>query len=332
MKKKGIRFPKMTMGRTQRLWLKALYEDYNSGRESDIREIKARLSGKIPRDFDARGVDWRLAPGGRYLTLLGMWHVNSSDSRIKLLDELLVAIRQALLVNPTKDWMSLKEVHLSEPLEAEERGRLLGLIRDITNRFFIVNQERSADGLADLGIKLGIGEAAFDFFYQYDGLEDLIRRQLAPGSEGTFVNTPEMPGGKSVVPNTAFILMWMSRQQKGLVDVYNAIKRVCDSFGIRAFRIDDVERSEQITDTILENIEKSQYIIADLTGSRPNVYYEIGYAQAFKKKPILIKRKGTKVHFDLYVHKATEYESVTDLENQLRDRLEKILGRSPKRR
>ena len=99
---------------------------------------------------------------------------------------------------------------------------------------------------------------------------------------------------------------------------------------IHGICIPSTERSP-ITDVILENIEKAQYIIADLSGSRPNVYYEIGYAQALAKKPILIKKVGTKVHFDLYVHKATEYENMTDLETQLKDRLEKILGRSPKR-
>jgi hypothetical protein len=60
------------------------------------------------------------------------------------------------------------------------------------------------------------------------------------------------------------------------------------------------------------------------------VYYELGYAHAVEKRPILFRKRGTKLHFDVAGFNCPEYKNVTELKERLRARLEDITGRTSK--
>jgi hypothetical protein len=49
-------------------------------------------------------------------------------------------------------------------------------------------------------------------------------------------------------------------------------------------------------------------------------------AHALGKRPILYRKVGTALHFDLSIHNVPEYENVTQLPALLRQRLEAITG------
>lgn len=110
----------------------------------------------------------------------------------------------------------------------------------------------------------------------------------------------------------------------------NAIKEVCNKFGIKAVRADDIQHQERITDVVFQQIRESEHLIADLSYERPNVYYEIGYAHAIGKRPILYRKQGMSLHFDLSVHNVPEFKNMSELKVILEERLEAILGRKSK--
>ena len=131
--------------------------------------------------------------------------------------------------------------------------------------------------------------------------------------------------------NAAFIMMQIDPTKPALEDLYNVYKECFSEFGITAIRADEIEHQETITDKIIERIKLSEFLLADLTGERPSVYYEIGYAHALGKKVIMYRSSDTKLHFDLAGYNCPEYKNLSALRKQLMRRLEHITNRKPKR-
>jgi hypothetical protein len=102
-----------------------------------------------------------------------------------------------------------------------------------------------------------------------------------------------------LLPNYAFVAMPMDSADMALMDVLDAIKEAGRRCGVQAERIDEPATNERITERVLESIRRAEFVIAELTNSKPNVYYEAGYAHALGKTPIYIAREGTAPEFDL---------------------------------
>lgn len=119
----------------------------------------------------------------------------------------------------------------------------------------------------------------------------------------------------------AFIAMAIDDKGKSLADVLDAIKEAAKRLGIEAERIDDQKENTRITDRIISSIDKAEFVICDLTGNRPNVFYEAGYAHGIGKLPIYIARAGTSLHFDLKDYPVIFFENMRELKAGLIDRL-----------
>ncbi|MDD2965851.1 MAG: hypothetical protein PHU33_18085, partial [Bacteroidales bacterium] len=111
---------------------------------------------------------------------------------------------------------------------------------------------------------------------------------------------------------------------------YATIKRCFKNFGISAERADDIEHTGRITEEIVNKIRSSEFLYADLTGARPNVYYEVGFAHAISRKVILYRKSGESLHFDLAGYNCPEYKNLVDLETKLNLKLESMTGRKIK--
>jgi hypothetical protein len=146
-------------------------------------------------------------------------------------------------------------------------------------------------------------------------------------SQITAAGTARQENTRSYRPNTAFLMTWISPDHPELNDLRDTVQEVFKAFGIKATRADEIEHEGIITERIMQEIATSEFLFADLTGERPSVYYEVGYAHAIGKRVILFRRKGSKIHFDLAAHNCPEYESFGDLRQKLTKRVEAMTNK-----
>ena len=124
-----------------------------------------------------------------------------------------------------------------------------------------------------------------------------------------------------VIPGYAFIAMPMDPDDHSLIDVLEAVKDAATKCGVNVERIDEVQSNEPITDRILESIQRAEYIIVDLTHSKPNVFFESGYAHGLGKIPIYFAKQGTKIEFDLKDYPVLFYRNLKELKDSLEKRI-----------
>jgi hypothetical protein len=163
---------------------------------------------------------------------------------------------------------------------------------------------------------------------------DMVDRAIGVLRAGPAAATAEEQAPRveiDVQEGYAFIAMPMDPDDTGLVDVLDAIKEAARRCGLNAERVDEPQSNERITDRILESIRKAEYVIADLTGSKPNVFFEAGYAHGIGKVPIYVARQGTQLEFDLKDYPVIFFRGMKELKDALEKRL-RGLAEGPKRR
>jgi len=149
-------------------------------------------------------------------------------------------------------------------------------------------------------------------------LED---RKLNPPADHE--NTQEPMMKFEIQKNYVFVAMPIGPMNP-FDDVLDAIKEACSRCGLTAERVDEAQSNERITDRILESIQKAEFVIVDLTESRPNVFYEAGYAQGIGKLPIYIARANTNLEFDLKDYPIIFFDSYRELKAGLESRLRSL--------
>ena len=95
--------------------------------------------------------------------------------------------------------------------------------------------------------------------------------------------------------------------------IYEPIRRcglICEKTNEAAFTGDILTR-------IKTRIETAGLVIAEMTGARPNVYLEVGYAWGKGVDVIFLARHGEQLHFDITRHRCIYYRNIIGLATEL---------------
>ena len=167
-------------------------------------------------------------------------------------------------------------------------------------------------GAQNAAISLGI--QAFYLSVQYDE----IRKKPLPGTERLVQF--ELHQSKTE-KNKAFVIMPFSQKMDW---VYETIEQAVNSNGMQCLRADKGIFEGPIFDRVLESINHSGLIIAELTEKNPNVFYELGFSHAWNKHVIMLTQKIGTMPFDIKHLRMVVYEE--NNRKDLKNLLEKEIG------
>lgn len=129
---------------------------------------------------------------------------------------------------------------------------------------------------------------------------------------------------RMITPTEVFVVMSFA-DRGDLRDAYNTFRRVCEANGFRAFKVDQhLDPRQRIVPSIMDAIRRSAFIIADVSDPRPNVYFELGYAQALCKDVITTAAEGTQLPFDIFDAPTLYWDCQDTLERKLQSEIGRI--------
>ena len=105
----------------------------------------------------------------------------------------------------------------------------------------------------------------------------------------------------------AFVIMPFDTEARPVYEDF--IHPTLDNLGFDVSRADDLLDQRNILRNILSSIESADLLVADLTDSNSNVYYELGLAHALRKPVILLGQDIEEIPFDIRSYRLIIYDS-----------------------
>ncbi len=148
-----------------------------------------------------------------------------------------------------------------------------------------------------------------------------------PSSEANDPSSQEDVGQSGFEQNAsgdrfAFVLMPFDPEFNHIYS--ELIKPALEDAGFDARRADDTLDQQNILRTIIHNIDVADLVVAELTTSKPNVFYELGIAHGLRKPVVLLAQDLDEVPFDLRSYNIVTYSTRFDEVHKLKDRLKAI--------
>lgn len=120
----------------------------------------------------------------------------------------------------------------------------------------------------------------------------------------------------------AFVIMPFKSE---LDFVHGVIEQTIGSYGIDCVRADQIAISRPVMEDVKTQIAEADLVIVDFTGKNPNVYYEAGLADAWKKDWIVLAQTTDDLTFDVRHIRSIQYSNTMGADKKLKADLESAL-------
>ena len=121
----------------------------------------------------------------------------------------------------------------------------------------------------------------------------------------------------------AFVIMPFASQ---LDFVHGVIEQTITRYGIDCKRADQIAISRPVMEDVKSQIAEADLVIVDFTGKNPNVYYEAGLADAWKKDWIVLAQSTEDLTFDVQHIRCIQYSNTMGANVRLEAALENALS------
>jgi hypothetical protein len=164
--------------------------------------------------------------------------------------------------------------------------------------------ESAADSI--VGLDDRIYEAVLRAFRDSADSQQKATSKLPPGS---LIVRPEFPAQspKKKYKSDVFVIMPFAPEFDAVF--VHMIVPVCDSLGLQVKRGDDKALNKRIMSDVWQCLLNTRLVIADITGDRANVFYELGIVHTIGKPCIVITKDVTAIPFDTRDWRAIGYDT-----------------------
>jgi hypothetical protein len=177
---------------------------------------------------------------------------------------------------------------------------------------------------------------------QYLGVETVALRQAAQIQDAREVLQVDpqdfgLPGKALLLGGSRFEaqskatspLVFVSGTAKSVAVIRNLLRELFPQ-GISVTSTSEQEPSGAVASDVRSRIERADYVVFDVSGDNPNVFFELGLAHALKKKLLLLVPKdySPKLPFDIasFLYVPYESENLGGLKSSLSSYIERYWG------
>ncbi|GAB6163490.1 hypothetical protein JCM12298_26500 [Desulfothermus naphthae] len=107
------------------------------------------------------------------------------------------------------------------------------------------------------------------------------------------------------------------------------IRPAVEQCGYYAVRADEIDKPGVITSQVIQHVVNDPLVIADLTETNPNVFYELAIRHAIKKPLVQIIKKGERIPFDVaglrtVIFDHRDLDSVESAKNEIIEQIKSL--------